>query len=200
MNSVLQKLLVAFYARPKRERLLVVCAFSAILGWAMLEVVEGGIANLGGSQSRILERSKELAKLQFSVAKYLKLSSRLSSLEKTYANSELSIEQVYSEVETIVKGALAGGPSAEKGSASEGYELRSVGAIVSISDSVQQQGYTLKIKSLSLAQLVDLLYRLEQGKAPLFLGKLEITKGSQMGIFSANLELSSLRRKRSVGG
>jgi len=43
---------------------------------------------------------------------------------------------------------------------------------------------------------VDLLYKLEQGKAPLFLGRLEVNKGTQQGIFSANLELSSIRRKR----
>ncbi len=175
-------------------------ALSAILIWGAIELTQAGISNFGGQKDRITERSRELAKLQYSVAKYAKLSTRLANLENTYANSELSVEQVYSEVEGIVKGALSNKSPSDKGSSSDGYELRSVGAIVSISDSVQQQGYTLKLKSLTLAQLVDLLYRLEQGKAPLFLGRLEITKGSQQGIFSANLELSSLRRKRSSGG
>jgi hypothetical protein len=200
MSLVLQKLLTTFYSRPKRERLLVVGALSAILIWGAIELTQAGISNFGGQKDRITERSRELAKLQYSVAKYAKLSTRLANLENTYANSELSVEQVYSEVEGIVKGALSNKSPSDKGSSSDGYELRSVGAIVSISDSVQQQGYTLKLKSLTLAQLVDLLYRLEQGKAPLFLGRLEITKGSQQGIFSANLELSSLRRKRSSGG
>ena len=200
MTNFIQNLLSAFHARPKRERLLIVGAISAILIWLAIEALQGSISNFGGQQSKIVDRTRDLAKLQFSVAKYNKLSSRLANLEKTYANSELSVEQVYAEVESIVKGALANKNPSDKGPTTEGYELRSVGAIVSISETVQQQGYSLKLKALSLNQLVDLLYRLEQGKAPLFLGRLEIAKGSQPGIFSANLELSSLRKKRSSSG
>jgi len=201
MKLVIQNHLAAFYARPKRERLLLVGALGAVVIWLMLEGIQGSASSIGGQQAKIDERAREVASLQYAVAKYSKLSARLQSLEKTYANSELSVEQVYSEVENIVKAALA--DSAKGGSAgqiAQGYELRSVGTIVAISDTVQQQGYSLKLKSLSLTQLVDLLYRLEQGKAPLFLGRLELTKGSQPGIFSANLELSSLRRKRTSGG
>jgi hypothetical protein len=193
MKSVIQNLNSAFYARPKRERTIVMVAFVAVLGWGLLELVQGSIGSFGGHEAKISSRIKEIEKLQFQTAKYKKLSARLADLDKTYANSELSVEQVYSEVENVVKAALADGGTT---GTNDGYELRSAGTVVSISDSIQQQGYTLKLKALSLKQLVDLLYRLEQGKAPLFLGRLEIAKGSQPGIFSANLELSSIRRKK----
>jgi hypothetical protein len=186
MKGQFQKYLQLYNARPKRERLLVGGAVLVVFGWLLLEGGQSVVGSFGSSDAALDARVSEINSLERTVSDYIKLASRLASLERSYASSEMSVEQVYAEVENVVREALG----------NDGYELRPSGANVSISDTAEQQVYALKLRALSLKQLVDLLYKLEQGKAPLFLGRLEVNKGTQQGIFSANLELSSIRRKR----
>jgi hypothetical protein len=133
-------------------------------------------------------RISDLSRLSDSLERYRRLKARVSEIEENYARSEFSTEQVYTEVEKIVKSSIGDGQ----------YELRPSASPVELSASVEQQLFTLRLKSLDLDQLVTLLYRLEQGSAPLFLGKLEVAKSQQQGMFSVVIELSSLRRKRTV--
>ena len=157
----------------------------ALALWVPYEF-SGGELPTSSQESELSSRLSDLVRLKDLLERYRKLSARAEQIEKTYARAQFSTEEVFAEVEKIIRGAIGG----------DGYELRPSQSPVSVSSTVEQQLFTLRLKSVTLEQMVKILFELEQGKAPLFLGKLEVTKAVQKGSFVVAVELSSLRRKR----
>ena len=98
----------------------------------------------------------------------------------------MTVDQVYTELDRIVRDAIG----------ADNYDLKKSQTTTAVGPNSEEQAFTLRIRSLSIEQLVKLLYQLEHGKAALFLGKVDIIKNTQPGTFSATLEVSSVRRKK----
>ncbi len=186
--SALNQGSAALNQRPARERWLVFGAIAAIGIWALSQGVTSFDGGFAAGEERFVARARELSTLRDELTRYRKLAARAEEIEKLYAKSEISVEQVYTEVEKVVRDSIGG----------DGYELRPVGSVVEVSPTVEQQGFSLRVRSATLEQVVGLLHRLEQGKAPLFLAKVEVAKSTQPGTYSLGVELSSLRKKRSA--
>jgi len=184
LNQVLSK----FQALSQREQRIVLATILLIGLWIPYEFFGSEDLSLSSTQSESSARISQLVGLKDSIERYQKLSARAEQIERNYATSQFTTEEVFSEVEKIIRESLG----------SDAYELRPVPNAVTISPTVEQQLFNLKIRSVTLPQLVAVLYRMEQGKAPLFLGKLEVSKSTQPGNFQANIELSSLRKKRNA--
>jgi len=181
-----RKALHAFNALSLRERWLVILAFVGLGLWGATEMYSVAQASQESSEVEIARRSAQLRTLSVALQRYRVLSAKVRSIEETYAKSELSVEQVFTELDKVLKGIIGSDP----------YDLRPTNVVTSLGSQAEQQSFVLRIRSITLEQLVKLLYELEQGKVPLSLGKLDLTKGSQPGNFAATLEISSIRRKR----
>jgi hypothetical protein len=180
---MIDKLKSEFAKLNSREQKILLVTMVLLAVWVPFEFLD---LSSGSAKPASWNRISELSRLSDSLERYRRLKTRVSEIEENYAKSEFTTEQVYTEVEKVVKNSIGDGQ----------YELRPSASPVDVSSTVEQQLFTLRLKSLDLDQLVTLLHQLEQGRAPLFLGKLEVAKVQQQGMFSVVIELSSLRRKR----
>lgn len=163
-------------------------AFLAFVIWGLNEAVSFSSFKISSSDLEFRRKISGLNSLQDSLIRYRKLNVRSEEIERLYARSSATTEQVYTEVDKLVRDSVGG----------DSYELRPSGGVVPVGDSIEQQVFSLRLKSASLPQLVSLLHKFEQGNVPLLVGKVEMTKAAQPGLFSATVELSSLRRKKNA--
>ena len=176
-----------FLGLTSRERLLVGLSGTGLLLYALSVPVLWIAENASVSEAEILRRNRDLADTGALLRRYSALSERLKSLEEQYANSEMTFEQVTSVLDKVVKESIG----------SDNYELKKRPSGREIGTNLMQQDFTLRIRALSLEQLVKLLHRLEYGDSPLFLGKLDVSRGAGAGgELTATLEVSSIGKKR----
>ncbi len=124
------------------------------------------------------------------VKKYRQLDERLKSVQSTFQELQLTFQQVYEEVDRIVKDSLG----------NDNYLLKRASEPEALGADYQRQDFSLKIDALNLDQLVKLLYHLERGKTPLFLSKVDLAKSSfKAGEFQATLELTSVGKRQGDG-
>lgn len=176
--------LLAFYTqRTPRERklIVVISAVFLVLGcWWSVQYLN---ASLVSEERLVKERLTTLEALSRSLAVYTRLDTRLKHLQQTYSQSEMTLEQVTSAVDETVKEAVGSG----------NYELDKARSTTSLDVGYDKQEFTLKLRSITLDQLVKLLHSLETGKAPLFLGKVNLEK-SDAKSFSSAIEVFTLRK------
>ena len=132
-------------------------------------------------------RSNHIQQLEPLLNRHKFLNSRLSKVQNTLQNSELSFEQVTEELDKIIKESIG----------SNIYDLKKSRSTSEMGFEFEKQELKLNVKSLTLDQVVKLLSRIENGKAPLFLGKVDIKK-SRKKDFDANFEIFSIKKSKAA--
>ena len=133
---------------------------------------------------RTERRTSELEQINKIAARYKMLDERLALLKDTFAQSQMTFEEVTSKLDKVVKDTIG----------SDDYNLSKTRSPSQLGFEYEKQDFTLKINSLKFDQLIRLLYSLEQGDSPLFLGKVDIAKQQTGDLFTATLEIFSVRK------
>lgn len=189
MKKLFRKLISWFATLNPRERVLVGSLAVVAVGFLIaLPVVK--IGELLEDNARLVaSRTANYKELGMLVDRYRVLDSRLARIRESFEKSQMTFEQVYSELDRIIKDSL-GSTNYEPPKKSQNPE--------SLGLEFEKQEYSLTIRQATLQQLVKLLYELEQGKQPFYVGKVDILPGASEGTFSANIEIGSVSKKREI--
>ena len=170
----------------KREKTIAGAMIAAIPPFLLFLIISEYASYIDDQQIAIEERTQELKKIIDISNRYQGLQKHYAELKNSFAEAQVTAQQVYTNLDNIVK----------KSVGAEKYDIKSKGEATEIGIDYQKQEYQLKIPSLSLDQLVKLLYEIEQGKSPLFLKKIDITSKPN-NTFEATLEIYSVRKGES---
>jgi len=168
-----------------RERGLI----AAAIGCVFLYVVYLSYDSL--SESFVIEgnqvavKTEELEKVQRQLLRYAYLSSRLKTLEGRFTSSNTSIDNMYAEIDNVVKKSIG----------NNGYDLKKNPNTETIGEDIEQQGFTLRIKSLGLEQSIKLLYGFENNASHILLNKIDFAKSSDGKELAVTLDLSIIKKK-----
>ncbi|MCC6933576.1 MAG: hypothetical protein IT292_10020 [Deltaproteobacteria bacterium] len=137
--------------------------------------------SLGDQKVEIAKRRDELKQISRLLQVYQARQTRHKMVLDMLAQSQISAEQAYSNLDNIVKKI-----------GSEKYDLKPKGEAKRRGADYEAKDYTLKISSLKREQLVNLLFEIEQSKG-LFLKKVDILSRAG-GNFEATLEIYSITK------
>lgn len=169
----------------RRERIVSGVALCAIFSYLLFLGAEGLNEHVADTKRLIIVRSRALEDLSRVLRRYQVLKERLTKVQTTFAESEMTFEQVTRQLDKIVQDSIG----------SSNYDLKKGRSPSQIGFDYEKQEFTLNVNSLSLDQFSRLLYSLENGESPLFLGKVDIIKKSSNDkTFNATLEIFSVRR------
>lgn len=168
-----------------RERLLVIFALGCIAAIGLQLSFTALRESINDMERMLTVRTKHLEQLAPVLQRYTTLKQRLEKMQSTYAASELTFEALTSHIDKVVRDSIG----------SDNYDLKKGRSSAQIGFDYEKQEFSLNVKSLSLDQLTKLLYQLEQGDKPLFLGKVDITKARD-NTFGATLEIFSIRKSQ----
>ncbi|MCB0325728.1 MAG: type II secretion system protein M [Bdellovibrionales bacterium] len=180
---MLKKVRTSYLALSARERLLVTVAGVSLALTGMYLGVESLQEHIAETRRLVTVRSRNLEELAGVLRRHQTLSARLGKLQTTFAEAQLTFEQVTKQLDTIVRESIG----------SDNYDLKVGRSPEQVGFEYEKQEFTLRVKSLSLEQVVKLLHRLEQGESPLFLGKADLVKENDRQ-FGATLEIFSIRK------
>jgi hypothetical protein len=184
-----KKVIHWFYTLSSRERVLVggVVIFGAVvILWNGVQFLSESIVDNG---RYISQRRSDYMNLLSDLRRYRQLDDRVKSLEATFEKSEMTLEQVTTEIDRIVRESIG----------SDNYELQKSSSTEEVGATLQQQGFTLSLRSITLDQLVQLLFKLESGKSPLLLGKVELERRGATPEMRALIEVSSISKSTPKG-
>lgn len=167
----------------QRERTIVGVALVGLSLFAVSFPVTALEEFVAENQRLVVVRKREFDDLSRLLQRYGMLKRRLEELQATFDKSQMEFSDLTSKLDSIVKESVG----------SDNYELKRSGSPAMLGPKYEKQNFTLKVQSLTLEQLVKLLYRLEQGASSLFLGKVDILR-SYRGDLSVTMEIFSIRR------
>lgn len=130
-------------------------------------------------------RRNQLNELIKVAQRYKTLSGKKEALQKKFADSQMTFDQVSIEVDKIINESIG----------DEKYELTKPNAPTPFGFEFEKQDFKLSIKNINMEQLVKLLYKIEHGGKPLYLSKLEINKASSTNL-SATMEIYSIGKSK----
>ena len=173
----------AFNKLNAREQIAVTIAGVAALAVGLYLSASAISESISETKRKTIVRTRELEEIHRIVNRHRTLTARLDKIKQTFADSQMTFEQVTDQLDKIVKESIG----------SQEYDLKR-GRTAKVGLDYEKQDLTLKVKSLTLEQTVKLLHSLEQGKSPLFLGKVDLLKSSRDQSFGATLEIFSIRK------
>jgi hypothetical protein len=173
-----------FSKLSSRERILVLLTGVSLLFTASFLLYQTLEESIAETRRKSIVRTRDLKELGRLANRYNDLKVRLERLQTTFSAAQLSFEEVTKKIDVIVQQSIG----------SNTYELKRGRTPEQIGFEYEKQQFTLKVESLGLPQLVQLLYKLEQGDNPLFLGKVDISKSTRDDSFAATLEIFSVRK------
>lgn len=183
-TALAKQIRFAFQRLNPRERLLVGVAGAALIAtavyWAGAMVQE----KIADTDRMVIVRTRQLNELYDIVGRYRALNGRLERAQQTFAESQMTFEEVTDQLDKIVRESIG----------SNSYDLKRGRTVSKVGLDYEKQDFTVKVQSLNLNEVVQLLYRLEQGESPLFLGKVDLVKSSREHTFNATLEIFSIRK------
>lgn len=171
------------HARPT-ERNLVNAILLIVIAMLIYTPVSAFNTYVENNERNITRRKYDLERIDSSAQRYTDLQGRFNKIKKTFEESQMTLGELTAELEKIVSTSLS----------NENYELTRAGAPSKMGLDFEKQQFILKVRSLSLEELVKLLHQLEQGKSPLLLGKVDILKSTSDNEFSATLEIFSISK------
>lgn len=181
MSTVL-KVQTWFQSLSSRERLIVgVTSISVFLYIAWLPFASV-ISLFEDRELHLTQRTRVYNQMGENLNRYFQLNEKLQRLQSTFKNSQMTFEDVTRELDQIIRKAVG----------SADYELDKNRTPSALGGNYVKQIFTVKIKEINLTQLVSLLYSLEHGQSPLFLGKIDITRTNQDKSFLATMEIYSI--------
>lgn len=179
-----------YLALSQRERMIVWVTSAALVIAGIYQVGEGVDAYIKSNNRSLSMRRTQLDDVQKVLKRYVTLKSRQESMQRTFAQSELTFEQVTSRLDKIIRDSIG----------SDNYDLKKTRTPTAFGFEYEKQDLSVNIKSITIEQLVKLLYQLEQGDSPLFLSKLDIQRSTMTNEYGAILEIYSIAKARKPAG
>lgn len=177
--------LVHWYtALSHSEKIIVNVAFVGVLLTGIYELGIGIDEYIQKNNRAVAVRKTQLEEVQKILKRYVTLKGRQDNLQKTFAQSEMTFEQVTAQLDHIVRDSMG----------NDNYDLKKSRTPTPFGFEYEKQEFTVNIKSLTIPQLVKLLYQLEQGERPLFLSKLDIVRSTVNNDYGATLEVYSIAK------
>ena len=167
-----------------RERLLLLFAAGCLVLTGIYIVAAALEDHVEEANRLAIVRTRDLEDLGRVLKRYQTLNGRLTKLQATFAESQLTFEEVTAQLDKVVRESIG----------SDKYDLKKGRPPSKLGFEYEKQEFNLKVSSVSLDQVVKLLYNIEQGKSPLFLGKVDILKAGTDNAFGATLEIFSIRK------
>lgn len=130
------------------------------------------------------QRRNDLEQINKLLGQYKTLNTRLDLLKASFDESLMTFEEVTSTIDQIVKQSIG----------SDSYSLQKLGDPSELGFDYEKQDFQIIIRQANLEQVVKLLYNIEQGERPLFLGNINLTKVLQKDEFVATLKIFSVRK------
>ena len=184
LKFALMRLVSWFRSLSHRDRVALTVLVTALLVFGSYMIVDETRTFLQNKQQLVETRVKNLEQLSKIIARYSTLNGRLKIAEETFAKSQLTFEEAFSELDKIIKTNIS----------SSDFDPRK-GQVSPVGLEYEKQEFNVQLKGISLDQLVHLLFELEQGQRPLFLGKVDIARSPVEGQFNATLEVFSIRKR-----
>lgn len=170
-----------FTALSQREKILVLVTATALLIYAAAIPVGALGEHIEETKRQAVVRAHALEEVSHYARRLSSLDARLQRLKNSLEESKMTFEQVTANLDSIVRSSIGSG----------NYNLNKSGKPEALGEEFEKQDFVLNINSLSLEQLVKLLFELEQGESPLFLGNVDISRG-RGDSFRATLEIASI--------
>lgn len=181
--SALKRVRSFYLTLSRRERSLVLIAVVASAVALLYLSVDTVRRHITETNAMVTVRSRHLEELSRVIRRYNTLNTRLERLQTTFAEAQLTFEEVTRQLDSVVRESIG----------SDNYDLKVGRSPSQIGFEYEKQEFTLRVKSLTLEQVIRLLHRLEQGESPLFLGKVDLLKQNDSE-FNATLEIFSVRK------
>ena len=184
LSSSIRKLVHSYTGMKTSEKYLV-GAVVVFLVFFLLQQAAGLVGeSLEGSRELVAQRKTQMQEIGIVLKRYANLRQRKVALQETYDRSQMTFEQLSSELDKVVRDAIG----------SDNYELKKPHPPVAFGFEYEKQEFSLIVKTLTLDQLVKLLYQIEHGERPIFLSKVDINKALSGTDFSAVLEIYSISK------
>ncbi|MCB0346544.1 MAG: hypothetical protein KDD66_15605 [Bdellovibrionales bacterium] len=180
-TPALRKVNAWFTALTQREKTLVLITAAALGIYATTVPVSALQEHIDETKRQAVVREHALEEVTHYSKRLSSLDSKLSKLKTSLEQSKMTFEQVTANLDSIVSNAIG----------SRNYNLNKSGQPEALGDEFEKQDFVLKIDALTLEQLVKLLFELEQGKSPLFLGNVDVSQG-RGDTFRATLDIASV--------
>lgn len=179
----LRKLSSWFTKLSPRERMLVLVAGVGVTGFLLFMTGEAFVEQLDDYERITAVRTQAYRDISMLLPRYQNLSQRLEKLKASFAESQMTFAQVTAGLEKIVRTALGDEIN---------YDLDKSRKAEPFGEEFEKQDIVLKVKSITLDQLVRLLYELEHGDTPLFMGKVDLRTNKRDKTFQAQLEITTI--------
>ena len=168
-----------------REKLLTLSALVGVSCYILYSSFDYVATRIEDHNNLIRTRLIQLDDVNSLLKRYDQLNKRFKKAELTFSQSQMTFEQVTSNLDQLIKESIG----------SDKYDLSKTRAPSEIGLEYEKQEFTVRLKSINREQLIKVLYQLEHGGSPLFLGKVELTRSQTTGDITANLEVFSIRKK-----
>lgn len=179
-----------YMALSHRERVIVWLTSAALVVAGIYQLGQGVDDYIRSNNRSLAMRRTQLEDVQKVLKRYVTLKARQDTMQKTFAQSELTFEQVTSRLDKIVRESIG----------SDNYDLKKTRTPTAFGFAYEKQDFSVNIKSITIEQLVKLLYQLEHGDSPLFLSKLDIQRSTMTNDYGAILEIYSIAKARKPAG
>jgi len=179
--SFLQK---KFLSLSKREQVIVSITSALFFLWILYVLIETLIVIKIEAQDELQLVQQKYDRVVSLRTRYEELSRQHEKLSRSRFSDGNSIDQIYSEIDSAVKETLSG----------VSYDLKRSPSGELLSRDVRKQEFVIRIASVQLEQILKLLYRIENGKTPMYVSRLETMRLPQVGAVSATITLATLEK------
>jgi septal ring factor EnvC (AmiA/AmiB activator) len=186
IKAYIRRITIWFNRLSSRESSLILFASLALLAYGLYSAVEMIGEDIEDTKRLVTVRKQNLDELSQVASRYKTLKTRLTRLQESFSKSEMTFEEVTSQIDAIVRKSIG----------SDDYDLKKGRTPTQIGFEYEKQQFTLKVNSLTLEDVVRLLYNLEQGESPLILGKVDLRKLPRKQEFTTSLEIFSVRKSK----
>jgi len=173
-----------FVGAKQSERLSALLLGFTLIGVLIYFPVDSLNSYLDQVSVETVNRRLELEQVNRLLGQYKTLNSRLDRLKSSFDESLMTFEEVTTAIDQIVKQSIG----------SDSYSLQKLGNPSELGFDYEKQDFQITIRKTNLEQVVKLLYNIEQGERPLFLGNVNLTKALNKDEFVATLKIFSVRK------
>jgi len=153
-----------------------------LAAYVVIKPTQAFLDYIDSSKLRVEQRKLQLVEITDKLNRYQQLKQRLTGIKATFEKSQLSFESVTRELDKMMKDIVG----------TNDYTLSVGGSPLTVGEQFERQDFSLNVRGLTAKQIVDLLYNLQEGETPLFLGKVDLVKSSGKDSFNATLEIFSV--------
>ena len=178
-----------YFVLSQRERLAIGLTSLVLSFYLLLLPINWFRIDYQDNQRLIGIRKLQYTQISELFLRYQTLNEQLVKVRSSYDKSQMSYGDVIARVQQVVQ---------QTTETTDLLELDRMGEPESIGLNYRKQRFTLKIPSVELPQLIDILFQLEHGDNPLFLERLELNSTNSKGAFRINLLLSSIQKQQEM--